>query len=73
MGEGLQTAAEWQLNVTREINVPKSAIQIIDVNVVASGSALSFAPARSPSTALAKVSHESSTYFMFKQPQMEST
>jgi hypothetical protein len=57
MGEGLQTAAEWRLNVRREIDVPKSAIQIIDVNVVASGSALSFAPVRSPSTALAKVSH----------------
>jgi hypothetical protein len=50
MGEELQTTAEWRLSVTREIDVPKSAIQIIDVNVVASGSALYFARSR-PSAA----------------------
>ena len=27
MGEGLQTTAEWRLSVTREIDVPQSAIQ----------------------------------------------
>ena len=46
MCKGLQTTAEWRLNVTRKIDVPESAIQIIDVNVVASGSALYFARSR---------------------------
>ena len=46
MCKGLQTTAEWRLSVTREIDVPESAIQIIDVNVVASGSALYFARSR---------------------------
>ena len=51
MCKGLQTTAEWRLSVTREIDVPESAIQIIDVNVVTSGSAPYFARSRPSATA----------------------
>lgn len=66
MCEGLQNTAVWQLNMTREIDVPESAIKIIHVDVLASGSALSLPPARNLTTSLAKVSHEPRAYFMFE-------